>query len=327
MITVDALMGWAQLTLSKLNVRTIAVAGSTTKSITVDAITHILATRHQVHRGNLDVTGPLNVALSLAKLTPNHDYAVLKLNPTQPGEMAQLVTAIRPSIAVLNNIDCVFPAAFENCQQVIDEQAILMEYLSPGGLAVINYDDDATRDLGRHVHDGVLVKTIGIDRFGADALAFNVKVGVERTGFDLRFAGERYIARWSPIPGKHHLYGLLAALVVGTHCDVTVEDASKVLSNLEPLPGRMRLLDGQSDILLVDDTYAATHGSAMAALDWLAEVKADHHRSIFVIGDPGRFGHQQPLCPSLHRAAGRRSRRYYRHAGRGSGSGRAGRRG
>jgi Alr-MurF fusion protein len=302
--TIDALMEWALYTLSKLNVKTIAVTGSSAKSVTVDAITHVLSTRYEVHRGNVDVAGRLAIPLSLAKLTPNHDYAVLKLNPTHPGEMEQMVGAIQPVIGILTNIDCLHPAEFDDCKQYIAEQALLIEYLSPGALAIINYDDDQTRELASHARDDVQVKTIGIDRFGADVLAFNVKVSVDRMGFDLRFDGERYVARWTPILGKHHLYGFLAAVAVAAHCEIEVETALRSLTELESLPGRMRFLEGRNKIMLVDDTYAASYSSTMAALDWLQDAKDENHRTIFVMGDMDDLGENNRFA---HRAVGQRA--------------------
>ncbi len=296
--TVDALLDWSHYTLGKLGVTTIAVAGSSGKSMALDAITRVLRTRYEVHRGNVDADGRLSVALALAKLTPTHDYVVLKLSSEHSGDMAQMVEAVQPRIVVLNHIDCVHPAAFEDCRQYINEQSVLVDYLSPGALAVFNYDDDKTRELASRARDGVQVKTIGIDRFGADVLAFNVKSGRERLGFDVRYAGERYVGRWSPVLGQHHLYGLLSALAVADFAEIAVDDALKALTDLEPLPGRMSPLKGENGMLLVDDSYRASYSSTKAALDWLNAINTDDTRTIFIMGDMddvgenSRYGHR-----------------------------------
>ncbi len=296
--TVDALLQWSKYTLSKLNVKTIAVTGSSGKSTTVDTVTRILGQRYEVHRGNINVDGRLNIPLSLASLTPNHDFVALKLDPTTPGEMAQMVEAISPQVVIVNHIDCVHPAGFASCKQYISEIAQVVDFLSPGSLAVLNYDDDNTRELASRARDEVHVRTIGIDRFGADALAFNVKVGIERIGFDLRHNDDRYYGRWSPILGRHQLYELLSGLMVGIHHDIPMEDALKSLTTLSPLPGRLSLLAARNDMTLVDDTYRASHASTTAALDWLADVRDESQRTIFVMGNMddlgvnSRFGHR-----------------------------------
>jgi alanine racemase len=302
--TVDALLEWSLYTLSKLNVKTIAVTGSAGKSAAVDAISHVLSSRYKVLAGNVDVSGKISIPLSLAKLTNDYDYAVLKLTATMPGEMETMVQAIHPHIAVLTNIDCIHPASFANCKHYTDEEARLLEFLSPGALAILNYDDDRSRELANRVREGVTVKTASIDRFGADVLAFNVKVGVERVGFDLRYEGERYVARWSPILGKHHLYGLLAAIQIAAFCGVPVEEALKSLTELAPLPGRMSFFNGKNGSFLVDDSFAASHASTMAALEWLQEVRHEGQRTIFIFGDMDSLGANSR---NGHRSVGQRA--------------------
>ena len=288
--TIDAMMEWSQYTLGKLGVKAVAISGSAGKSAAVDAIYQVLSTKYNVHAGNIDVTGKLSIPLSLAGLNSDHDYVVLKLGSTFPGEMSQMVEAIQPTVVILTNIDCVHPAAFENCKQYVDEQALLLESISPDSLVVVNYDDDRTRELASRVRDGVIVKTVGIDRFGADVLAFNIKVGIERIGFDIRHAGERYVGRWSPILGIHQLHGLLAGIEIGAFCDIEIDDSLRALTQIHPLPGRLALRAGKKDIILVDDTFAASHASTMAALDWLDAVRDDGHRTFFVVGDIDGLG-------------------------------------
>ena len=299
--TIDALLLWSQYTLEKLEVETIAVVGSSGKSASVDAINHVLRNKYQTFAGNVDVSGKLGIPLSLTRLTADHDYVVLKLSPAIPGEMQEMVAVTNPKIAVLMNIDCVHPASFEDCKQYTDEQAEVLKALPKDGLAIINYDDDKTRALSNRVQEGVAVRTISIDRFGADIFAFNVKVGIERIGFDLRYDGERYIARWSPILGKHHLYGLLAAVQIADFFEINIEDALKSLTEVASLPGRMALLEGINGCVLIDDSFAASYASTMAALDWLKDVRHDGQRTIFVLGDMENLGTNSRYA---HRAIG-----------------------
>lgn len=288
--TVSALMAWAKFTLTKLGAKVITVSGSSGKSATVDAITQVLQTRYDIHQGELYGDGRLNLAASLAKLKTQHDYVVLKLSTTFPGELQQMVEAVSPSLAIINQIDCVHPASFEDCQQYIEEHSALVEQLYEGSTLILNYDDDETREVAAHARDGVRVKTFGIDRFGADALAFNVKLGVERIGFDLRYEGQRYVGRWSPILGKDHLYGLLAALMVADQCGIPLEDALRTITELQPLPGHMAPLMGKNSSRIIDDSYRASHDSTLAALEWLDEVKGEGQRTFLVMGDMDDLG-------------------------------------
>src|SRR5690606_9173608 len=93
---------------------------------------------------------------------------------------------------------------FSTIDSIAQEQGVLLEHLPSHGLAVLNYDDDMIADMQSRTKARVIA--IGMERFGADLMAYNIIVGQNRTGFDLRSGGERYVGRWTPLLGKHQLY-------------------------------------------------------------------------------------------------------------------------
>jgi Alr-MurF fusion protein len=296
------LMSWAHFVLGKLGTKVVGVTGSSGKSVTVDAITQVLSTRYKVHRGDIDHDGPLSVPLSLAKLGADDKFVVLKMGATQPGEMAEMVQAVEPDVGVIVQIGQSHLDRFASLEQIAQEKRILIEYLSPTGLAVLNYDNDAAREMATHTRARVM--TVGIDRFGADLMAYGLVIGPNGTGFDLRYGSERHIGRWIPLLGKHQLYGVLCALAVGLNFEVSIDEALKALSTMNPLPGRMNPLPGVNDALLIDDTHSANPQSTLAALDWLEAVKDEGQRVIFVMGDMDNLGAQSQLG---HRTIGQRA--------------------
>jgi Alr-MurF fusion protein len=300
--SVDALMSWVQFTLGKLRIKTIAVTGSFGKSTAVSAIHHVLSARYKVLEGNREGSGRLALALSLASLNSEHEYVVVKLDPTQPGEMKKMVEAIQPDIGIITGLDTVQQAPFETVTQYLDEfYALIDSLMSPEARLIMNYDDPRTRELISRAKGPV--RTIGIDQFGADLMAYNVKPGLERTGFDVR-AEERYLGRWSPVPGKQNLYSLLSALMVARESSISLDDALKSLRDLQPLPGRMKPLVGQNNAILIDDSYRANVSSTLAALDWLNYVKTEGQRVIFVFGDMDTLGRNSQYG---HRTIGARA--------------------
>jgi Alr-MurF fusion protein len=89
-------------------------------------------------------------------------------------------------------------------------------------------------------------------------------------------------------------------VAVGLHYDIPAADSLRALTELEPLPGRMRPLIGANGALLIDDTYKADTASTFSALDWLQTVvRRDGGRAIVVLGDmdvagsAGQRGHRR----------------------------------
>lgn len=291
--TEAALMAWARHVLNKTGIQVVALAGTAGKSVTVQAVRRVLETRYRVHASDTPFDGRLGLPLSLANLTADHEFVVLKLAPNYPGEMANMVQTIQPDVGVITNISHAHTDMFANIEEIVQETRVLVDRLNSSGLAVLSYDDDNVRDLANATRARVM--TIGMERFGADVMAYNVVVGLSKTGFDLRYKNERHVGRWTPLLGKHQLYGVLAGLAVGLHYDTPMDEALKAITELDYLPGRMYPRTGPDNCTLVDDTFTATPSSALAALNWIQAVNDDRtaddrHRVIFVMGDMDNLG-------------------------------------
>lgn len=300
--TEEALIAWAHYLLRKLGARVIAVTGASGKSIAVEAIGRILALRHPTHAALVEITGRLSIPLSLAKITAPPRYVVLKFSAAQIGELNVMFQTAQPEIGVIMYGDALPSDPSSAGDPDTSEHEALLKVLPKTGLLVLNNDSDPIRVLGTRT--AAKVKTVGIDNFGADMMALNLVIGPDGTGFDLRVGSERHMGRWTPLLGKHHLYGVMAALTIGQHCDVPLEEAFKALTSLHPLPGRMSALAGLNDALLIDDSYSATPQSTLAALDWLSAIKAATGRTFLLLGDIDNLGTRSSFG---HRSVGRRA--------------------
>jgi UDP-N-acetylmuramyl pentapeptide synthase len=89
--------------------------------------------------------------------------------------------------------------------------------------------------------------------------------------------------------GMHHAYPVLAAIAVG------VSEGGNLLSvaqwieeDYTPPPGRLRIIQGLSEGIILDDTYNASPSATQAALGALEDVKAK--RKIAILGDMMELG-------------------------------------
>lgn len=286
--TETAMMNWTRLILNKLRPTVIAVTGSSGKSVTVEAIRRILSTQYRVHTSAEEQSGRLRLPLTVAKLKPEHNIIVIELGAQRPGEIAEMADTLQPQTGVVTHVGYAYTNAFDSLEQIADEEGTLVDHVPQKGLVVLNYDDDQVRRLARRSAARVL--TVGTSNFGADLMAYNIVVGLTTTGFDLRYGEDRFVGRWTPLLGKHHLYSVLSALAVGIHYQVPLEDALRAITDLAPLPGRMNPLTGLNGCTLIDDTYDATPQSTIFALEWLKAIAEENNRHIFVMGDMNNLG-------------------------------------
>ena len=89
--------------------------------------------------------------------------------------------------------------------------------------------------------------------------------------------------------GKNHIYASLGALALASGLKFNILDAINRLKKYDVPPGRMRLLKGINESLIIDDTYNSSPYACESGLKTLHEVK-NMGRRIAVLGDMLELG-------------------------------------
>jgi UDP-N-acetylmuramoyl-tripeptide--D-alanyl-D-alanine ligase len=89
--------------------------------------------------------------------------------------------------------------------------------------------------------------------------------------------------------GAHTILPALAAAAVGDAVGRSLPEIVGALKAYEPPPGRMHLLEGVKNSLIIDDTYNSSPAAVVAALDALV-LTAPKGRKIAVLGDMLELG-------------------------------------
>jgi alanine racemase len=298
----NAVMRWSYAVLTRRGVQVIMVTGGSGRAAAVEAIARVLELRFGVLRGDQRIGGRLSLPATVARLRPEHRAVVLDFQPRHPGEMSEIILSAQPRVGVVLNAPDGFPEAFESAEQYAEESALLVEFLPNTGCAVLNYDNDRVRAMSNRTQ--AEVNTFGIDTFGADVLAYNLVEGLSGTGFDVRYAAQRLVGRWTPLPGRAALSSVLAAAAVGLHYDIPLDESLRALTTMEAQPGQMRMFNGAGGALLIDATSDADPASVRGALEWLNLVRGETQRVALILGDLDSLGiHSQREHRALGQAA------------------------
>lgn len=289
-----ALTDWADFILRKYDPDTVAVTGSTGKTDACRAIAAVLAARHSVFSNPPGLSNALGFPMSLEKLTPEHDVAVLELASHAFGEIASMAELSRPRVAVVTSIDHAHLAYLNSLESIAEEKGHLVEALPPSGVAVLNYDDPRVREMRERTEASVITYGTNPD---ADIVASNLRH--ERMGLRLtvHFPGVSglgipgYPAKSevrSRLLGRHQARTILASIAVGLTYHIPWNDMLDALEDLEPGPGRLQILPGAGSSRLLDGSAGANPASMLQALSTLADHPAE--RRIAVLGDMAKLG-------------------------------------
>jgi len=298
--TRQALRQYASHILQRWRPQVIAVAGSAGKTTAKEAIADVASLRAPTFRSWRNYNDLLGVPLSLGRLTPEHRIAVLEFGADRPGEIRELCELTRPEIGVVLNISPAHLQYFGDVSTLADELFELVRGLPSDGVALLNGADgfpmaspaemktlifawaSGVRELATGMPQG-LATTKSLYRMTPitpDHLCLGLEP-VDRAGSPMGAA-----TYFPSLIGAHWVDSVLAALAVAEVLDIPQEEALRALAPLQPLPGRMRWLDGLDGMTLLDDSHNAIPASATMGLSSLKSIGAIlNHPRIAALGD------------------------------------------
>jgi UDP-N-acetylmuramoyl-tripeptide--D-alanyl-D-alanine ligase len=263
----------------------VGVTGSLAKTSTKEQIAEVLAARWNVLRNNANENNEIGLPLTLLRLRPEHEVAVLEMGMYEPGDIAVLAALARPKIGVVTAVRGTHIARAGSIDEIERGKRELVEALRAGGTAVLNADDARVAAMARSVPAGVSVVTYGFDP-AADVTATNVESrGVDGMRFRLH-AGDRDADAETPALGRHSVHNALAAAAVAMVAGMSLAEIAAALTQPLQLPHRTTLVEA-GDWRLLDDSYNAAPDSMFAALDLLASLPG---RRVAVLGEMLELG-------------------------------------
>jgi UDP-N-acetylmuramoyl-tripeptide--D-alanyl-D-alanine ligase len=274
----------------------LAVTGSAGKTTTKEILAHLLATRFRVMKSTGNLNNHIGLPLQLLKLEPEHDVGVVEMGMNHAGEIRALGQLAHHDLAVVTCVAPVHLEFFDSIADIARAKYEIVETLHPGGVAVLNADDDYVSQFSRDFKGNVV--TFGIHR-AADVSAQNVRLkGIAGSEFDL-VAGSVREAVKLPLVGEHNIYNALAAAAAALERGMLPSQAAAALATLRPAEKRGQVLElrGAS---IINDSYNSNPTALAAMIDTLASMTA--RRRILVAGEMLELG---PTAEALHRESGR----------------------
>jgi UDP-N-acetylmuramoyl-tripeptide--D-alanyl-D-alanine ligase len=273
----------------------LAVTGSAGKTTTKEILAHILATRFRVMKSSGNLNNHIGLPLQLLKLEAEHELAVVEMGMNHAGEIRDLGKLAHHDLAVVTTVAPVHLEFFGSLKDIARAKYEIIETLHPGGVAVLNADDEYVSQFGRNFKGKVV--TFGIKR-SADVSAQKVKLnGAEGSTFEL-VVGSVGEPVTFPLVGEHNIYNALAAVAAAMDRGITPSQAAAALSSIQPPDKRGQVLT-INGATIINDCYNSNPRALEAMIDTLASMKANRH--ILVAGEMLELG---PTAEALHRECG-----------------------
>lgn len=301
------LASYARKVIRKHNPTIIAVTGSVGKTSTKEAIYQVLSDEYpgevRKNYGNLNaeigvpltILGyeklpnkflwPIFLILAWFKTSPREypEYLILEMGIEKTGDMKYLTSIAKPDYAVITSTAPAHIVYFKDVESYQNEKLSIIDFLKESGKAIVNFDDPI---LNKRRDDNVV--SFAIEEL-ADYIATDIKTSLRGTDFRVVCTGYK-VAVKSKLLGKHLIYSQLAAFAIADLVGVSRLKIGKSLEKIKPIPGRMNLIDGKKNTVIIDDTYNSCNPSSVkAAVNLLSSLDYDS-RKVVIIGSMNELG-------------------------------------
>ena len=279
--------------------KVIAITGSCGKTTVKEMCAAILSQRGSVLATQGNLNNEIGVPLTLLRLTPEHQFAVLELGANHPGEIAWTTSLARPDVALINNVAAAHLEGFGSLQGVALAKSEIFTGLVEQGVAVVNADSEFYSHWRADLEPNLI--SFGLENRRADVLARDIErdaLGCHRFTL-VTPLGEMDVHL--PIPGRHNISNALAATAATLPLGMTLPMIKRGLEMMQPVKGRL-CIQQLPGVTLIDDTYNASVESVLAAIDTLAAMSGYR---VLVFGDMGELGLE---AEAQHRRVGQHAR-------------------
>jgi len=324
----------SKLILKKYKPKIIGITGSVGKTSAKEAVYTVLKTKFNVRRNTKNYNNEIGLPLTIIGsdspgksifgwlgvffkaggliLRRDKNYPkilVLEMGVDRPGDMKYLMGIAKGDIGIVTLISHSHEEFFEDVKEIQKEKGLLVENLKPGGWAILNFDDELTRELAGK--SKVKVLSYGFKE-GAMLRAQELVFSFEKTkevdnllglSFKLTYNGSFIPVLLPQVIGYNSIYAALVAAAVGLTMEMNLVEISKAMREFDSPNGRMNLIDGIKHTLIIDDTYNSSPISVMSALDIVSKIPiAKGARRFAVLGDMLELG---KYSEEGHREVGR----------------------
>jgi UDP-N-acetylmuramoyl-tripeptide--D-alanyl-D-alanine ligase len=302
-------------------VKLVAVVGSVGKTSTKIAIGTVLNEKYRVrlHEGNhnSELSAPLAILgidfpETLNKVGPwlevfkairqrikqptDVDVIVQELGTDAIGQIPHFGTYLNPDLAVVTAVSAEHMEFFKTLDAVAAEELSAVNFSKQ---ALINRDDID----GKY---SAYIQNANLNTYGTTDLA-EYRFATSDYTFEDGFTGLLYAPEWTApvettlqLMGDHTIRTAVAASAVAVKLGLSAEEINRGMRKIKAVNGRMNVLRGMNDSILIDDTYNSSPLAVESALRSLYQLQVP--QKMVVLGSMNELGDTSAVA---HEAVGK----------------------
>ena len=242
-----------------LTAKVIGITGSVGKTTTKEFLFYLLRQKYSVLATAGNLNNHLGVPIMLSRLEPAHQFCVMEMGASHPGEIRYLSELARPCGGILTPIGPAHLEGFGSLENVYNTKLELADFLKPSDLLIVPASDPYL--LEKIQRKGRRAITVGYSE-GSDYRIAGVRTANGEVSFSINET------RHFSFPGQASFLVLNAGLAIAMarHLGMVWEEIPAKWEDVGFASGRFRETMLPNGVRVIDDSYNANPVSFENAL-------------------------------------------------------------
>ncbi|MBO4984367.1 MAG: UDP-N-acetylmuramoyl-tripeptide--D-alanyl-D-alanine ligase [Bacteroides sp.] len=267
----------------------IGITGTNGKTTTKELMAAVLLQRYHLLYTQGNLNNHIGVPLTLLRLKPEHELAVIEMGASHPGDIQELVEIAEPNCGLITNVGKAHLQGFGSLEGVMKTKGELYDFLrrQPDSFIFLHQDNPYLQQMAQGLKQ---------ERYGSEE---NLSVSGQVTGNTpyLSFCWkqpeeEKVHDVHTHLIGEYNLSNALAAVAVGCHFGVDPDAIDKALEEYIPQNNRSQLQQTADNTLIID-AYNANPTSMRASIENFYRMESEYPKML-ILGDMRELGADSP---------------------------------
>ena len=255
--------------------KVIAITGTNGKTTTKELVSTVLSKKYKTIFTQGNFNNHIGVPLTLLRITPETEIAVVEMGANHPGEIKTLANLACPDYGIITNIGKAHLEGFGSFEGVIKTKNELYDNIKANHkTAFVNGDNALLTGLA----EGLNHTTYGSSN--GDCV---VKMGSCDPFLSVIWNG---LTIQTHLVGSYNYENVAAAIAVGSHFGVSEADIKEALEAYQPTNSRSQVIEGRNHIIM--DAYNANPTSMTASVKNFRDISGDN--ALLILGDMRELG-------------------------------------
>ncbi|MDE6347584.1 MAG: UDP-N-acetylmuramoyl-tripeptide--D-alanyl-D-alanine ligase [Bacteroides sp.] len=262
----------------------IGITGTNGKTTTKELMAAVLSQARNLLYTQGNLNNHIGVPLTLLRLRPEHELAVVEMGASHPGDIQELVEIAAPDYGIITNVGKAHLEGFGSFEGVIRTKGELYDFLRTRENATVFIH-----------HDNSYLKEIA---HGLNQIAYGSEEGLYVSGhvtgnspyltFEWKADQEHeYHTVQTQLIGEYNLPNALAAATIGRFFGIETEKIDRAIAGYTPQNNRSQLKKTADNTLIID-AYNANPTSMRASIGNFRHMQADD--KLLILGEMGELG-------------------------------------